>query len=113
MDKRSTRQNRAIHKYFELLADELNSAGWDMKRTLRHDVDIPWNGDTVKQWLWKPIQEAMLGKKSTTQLTTKEIDKVYETLNRHLADKLGVHTPFPSVDEILRGQDDNQANVRG
>ena len=101
MDKRTNRQNRSLHLFFTMLADELNNSGNDMRRTLRHDVEIPWNGDTVKQWLWKPIQEAMLGKKSTTQLTTKEIDKVYETLNRHLADKLGVHTPFPSVEDLI------------
>lgn len=28
MDKRTNQQNRALHKYFDLLAKELNDAGW-------------------------------------------------------------------------------------
>lgn len=99
--KRTLRQNRALHKLFGMLADELNGAGYDMRRTLKEGVDIPWNADTVKNYLWRPIQNAQLGKESTTDLTTKDIDAVFETLNRHLGEKLGVHTAFPSIDEIL------------
>lgn len=101
MTMRTPQQNKALHKYFELLADELNAAGYDMKRTLRHDVDIPWTPETIKEYLWRPIQEAQLQKKSTTQLDTTEINKVYETLNRHLGEKTGVHVAFPSFDVYL------------
>ena len=94
--QRTLQQNKALHKYFELLAQELNAAGYDMRRTLKPGVDIPWTSDLVKQYLWKGIQEAMLGKESTTELTSAEIDKVYETLNRPLAETTGVHVPFPS-----------------
>lgn len=96
VQKRTLRQNKALHKYFELLAEELTLAGFDMKRTLKESVDIPWNGATVKEHLWKPIQNAQLMKPSTTELTTKEIDTIYDTLNRHLAEKTGVHVDFPS-----------------
>ena len=113
MDKRTNRQNRALHLMFKLLADELNDAGLDLRKTLRQDIEIPWNGDMVKEYIWRPVQQAQLGKKSTTQLSSKDVDKVFETINRHLAERFGMHVPFPSVDEILRGQDDNQANVRG
>lgn len=95
-NQRTLQQNKALHKYFELLAQELNLAGYDMKRTLKESVDIPWNGATVKEYLWKPIQSAQLMKPSTTELTTKEIDTIYDTLNRHLAEKTGVHVGFPS-----------------
>ena len=94
--QRTLTQNKALHKYFELLAQELNSAGYDMKRTLKHDVDISWNATTVKEYLWKPIQDAQLMKASTTELTTKDIDVVYDTLNRYLGEKTGVYVPFPS-----------------
>lgn len=83
MERRTLQQNRAIHKFFELLADDLNSAGLDMKRTLKPQADIPWTPITVKEYLWKPIQDAMLHKESTTELTTKEISQVYEVLIRH------------------------------
>lgn len=96
--QRTLTQNAAMHVYFDLLAKELNTAGYDMKRTLKESVDIPWNGATVKEYLWKPIQNAQVIKQSTTELTTKEIDLIYDTLNRHLAEKTGVYVPFPSND---------------
>lgn len=99
--QRTLRQNRALHKMFGLLAEVLNDSGYDMRRTLKQDVEIPWSTETVKEFLWRPIQNAQLNKESTTELTTKDIDAVFETLNRHLGDKLGVHVPFPSIDEIL------------
>lgn len=97
MEQRTLQQNKALHKYFELLADALNDAGLDMKKVIT--VDVPWNADTVKQWLWKPVQKAQLLKESTTELTTAEVDKVYETVNRLMAEKFDLHVPFPS-DEI-------------
>lgn len=100
-DKRTLTQNRAMHKYFTQLAEALNDGGLDMKRTLKPEIDIPWSGATVKKFLWKPIQDAILDKDSTTELDTKEPSLVYETLNRHLSEKFGIHVPFPSVEEIL------------
>ena len=99
-NQRTLQQNKALHQYFRLLAEELNNAGYDMKRTLNDDVNIPWGGATVKEYLWKPIQKAQLMKSSTTELTTEEIDLVYDTLNRYLAEKTGVHVPFPSSETI-------------
>lgn len=93
---RTVRQNSALHKFYELLADELNLAGLDMKKTLNPAADIPWTADNVKQFLWKPVQKAQLQKESTTSLTTKEIDVVYATLMRHLGEKFGVSLEFPS-----------------
>ena len=100
-EQRTKAQNRALHKFFELLADELNDAGYDMKKTLKPEIDIPWSKDTIKEYLWRPIQEAQLRKCSTTQLNTKEIDIVYNTLNRHIGERFGIHVPFPSVDNFI------------
>lgn len=99
--QRTLRQNRALHKLFGLIAEELNNSGYDMRRTLKEGVDIPWNADTVKNYLWRPVQEAQLGKESTTELTTKDMDRVFDTLNRYFGEKFGLHIPFPSIDEVL------------
>lgn len=99
MEQRTLQQNKALHKYFELLADSLNEAGLDMKKVIT--VDVPWSPDTVKQWLWKPVQKAQLLKESTTELTTAEVDKVYETVNRLMAEKFEIHVPFPSGEESM------------
>ena len=99
--QRTLTQNRALHLMYEHLAQELNDAGWDMKRTLKQEIDIAWTKESVKEYLWRPIQELMLKKKSTTELTTKDIDKVMNTLTRHLGDKLGIEIHFPSIETLM------------
>ena len=98
---RTNKQNNALHKLFTLLADELNDAGYDMRKTLKPSIDIPWTGKTIKEYMWRPVMQAQLGKESTTELTTKEIDLVFETINRHLGEKFGLHVPFPSIDTLM------------
>jgi hypothetical protein len=99
--QRTDSQNKALHLFFTQLAEELNSAGLDMRKTLKPEVDIPWSGRTIKEYLWRPIMVAQTGKESTTELTTKEIDKVFDTINRHLGEKFGIHVSFPSNEEII------------
>ncbi len=99
--QRTSQQNRALHLYFTLLAQTLNDAGLDMRKTLKPSVDIPWSGKTVKDHLWRPIQKAQLKKNSTKDVSIDEVTKVYETLNRHLAEKFGMTVPFPSLEEIM------------
>jgi hypothetical protein len=94
--KRSQAQNNAMHLWLSQVAGELNDAGWDMKKVLKPEVEIPWNLDLAKKFLWRPIQQAMLGKESTTKPTTSEYVQVYEVLNRHLANKFGVSVPWPT-----------------
>lgn len=102
--QRTLRQNRALHKYFTLLAESLNDAGYDMRRTLKAEVEIPWNAKTVKEYLWRPVQDAMLRKDSTTELDTKELDSVLEVLTRHIGQTTGVHVEFPSIEMVIRNE---------
>lgn len=95
------RQNNALHLYFELLSQSLNDAGLDLRKTLKPTIEIPWNKETVKEYLFKPIMKAQLNKESTTEMTTKEVDQVIETLNRHLGEKFCLHIPFPSLNAIM------------
>lgn len=105
MDKkfpqRTTRQNAAIHVLFKELADELNGAGLTMQRVLKPGVDISWTPESIKTYIWKPVQEAMFNKKSTTELDTKQVDQVFEIINHHLGEKFGISIQFPSIKEIL------------
>jgi len=94
--KRTTYQNKALHQYFENVANTLNDAGLDMKAVLKPEIDIPWSKSTVKEQLWRPIEKAMTGKESTTEMTTIELSDIYDVLHRHLSEKLGINVPFPS-----------------
>jgi len=94
--QRTIQQNKALHKYLELLSEALNDAGYDMKKTLKPGVDIPWNKDMAKEFLWRPIQEAMTGKHSTTELNTVDPSEIYLVLDRHISEKFGIHIEWPS-----------------
>jgi len=94
-EQRTSKQNNALHLYLAQLSKALNDAGLDMKAVLKPEVEIPWTPENVKNHLWRPVQRIYLNKESTTELTTDEISKVYDVINRHLA-KFGISVPFPS-----------------
>ena len=98
---RTEQQNRALHLYFQLLADEFNNAGYTVQLVLSKKMDLDWTKDSVKELLWRPAQRAILGKTSTTELNKiEDIDKVFDHLNRHLGEKFEVHIPFPDDPDI-------------
>jgi len=72
-----------------------------MRKLIREKIDISWSGISVKEYLWKPIQEIHLKKKSTTQLTTQEIDLIYDQVNRIIGERTSVFVPFPSIDTLF------------
>lgn len=91
--KRTSAQNRALHKWLKMVSDEMIAAGLDMRKTLK--IDMPATPYIVKEFIWRPVQNAVLAKNSTTKLTTKEVGEIYEILNLHLGEKLGIHVPWP------------------
>ena len=96
--KRTIKQNKAMHKYFAMVAEALNESGFDMRKTLKASIDIPWTPESVKNHLWRPIQEVMLNIESTSELDSADPSEVYNVLSRHLATKLGVSVPWPHND---------------
>lgn len=98
---RTNKQSRAMHLFFTLLAEELNFSGYDMRKTIAPEIDIPWTSYSVKEYLWRPIQKVMFGKKSTTQLETKDIDKIFETINRVIGERTGVYVPWPCMEQLM------------
>lgn len=98
--QRTLTQNRALHLFCQWLAETLNDAGYDMRKTLREDVDVPWTQASVKEYLWRPIQTAMTDKRSTTEITTVEPTDIHAVLSRHLGERLGVTCPpWPKRDQ--------------
>lgn len=97
--KRTGSQNRALHQYFTMLAEELNNAGYNVQLVLKETVEIDWTPRIVKEVLWRRTQSIILDKTSTTELNKQEdITRVYEHLNRHISAKFGIHVPFPSLE---------------
>lgn len=103
---RTALQNRSLHLWFTQLAEALNDAGYDMKKTLREELDIRWTDYNIKEFLWRPTQDAMFGKKSSRELTTEEIQKVYDLVDKTIAERTGIHIEWPSMESLME-MDDN------
>ncbi len=95
-------QQKALHLWFRLVADELNNGDYNVQLVLKEKMDMEWDGDKVKELLWRPAQKVILKKESTTKLNKiEDIEKVYEHLNRHLGEKFGINVDFPSEERTL------------
>jgi len=106
MDKaekqRTSKQNQALHLFFRLLAERLNENGKDLATILaKSPIDIPATEENVKEVLWRPIQEAMFDKRSTTTLSTKDIDRIYDVINKFLGEMQIECPTFPSIEESI------------
>jgi len=100
--RRSNAQNRALHLWFTQLAEELNNAGYDMKKLIRKEIDIPWSARNVKEYIWRPVQKAYLGVESSKDLKTQDIDKLFDIINRVLAERTGIYLPFPNINYFMQ-----------
>ena len=94
---RTVKQNASLHLGLTNLADEFNGAGLDMKKVLKPGIDIPWTKDSVKEFMFNPISEIMFDGKTSSDLTTKEIQAVWDVLIRHTGEKHGVTVPWPNI----------------
>ena len=95
---RTDQQNRAMHKYFSMLADALNDAGLDIQHTLAKPLELPWSESLVKDLIWRQVQIACTDKQSTTELNRTEVSDIYQIIDRHLAQTHGISVAFPSQD---------------
>jgi len=93
---RTGKQNAALHVFLRLLSQELNAKGYSVQTFFKEGVEVPFSPEVVKENIWRPIQVAVSGQESSTDLTTTQIQEVYENVNRALSNK-GIHIPFPEA----------------
>ena len=105
--KRTITQNKSIHKYFELVAEELCNQGQTMQNVIKkiNKVEILPTRESVKVIIWHEIQKALFGKVSTTELSTGEINKVYEVMSAFLIREFGIDIPFPSIESLMNQEE--------
>lgn len=96
--KRSNQQNKALHKYCTELATELNNCGIGIDVFMKN-IEADHTMESVKS-LWRAFAKAKYNKESTTQLTTSEINAIYDEVNRHVA-QFGIHMAFPSQEQTI------------
>jgi hypothetical protein len=118
--KRSSKQNRALHKWCSMMAEALNDAGFDLVEILLDDptcpdcgayigslgskIDIPWTKEIFKDRIWRRTQATALGIESTAECETADYPKVYEILNRHFSENYGLSVPWPSDEPPIPGE---------
>lgn len=92
--RRTLQQNKCLHSYFQQLADELNAAGYDLRTTIK--VPVAFTGHNVKELMAKPVMNALYpDKDSTAELSTQELQYLYEVLNNMTAEKFGISLQWP------------------
>lgn len=91
-EKITEQQRKALHVYFRQLAGLLAEQHFDFREM---KVELTPTEQLVKDHMWKPVQEALYGKKSTTELTKDEVSVVYDHLHRALIEHFGINLPFP------------------
>jgi len=91
---RTSQQNKALHKYFSLLAYELNSIGAYCNIGIL-EGHTQWNELLIKELVWRPIQKIIVGKNSTAELSVEEINKIYEKVSEVIFDRYNFTLPFP------------------
>ena len=94
---RTSAQNRALHLFFTMVANELNEMGIPfVYRGLKgQELEMTWTGELFKQMTWKPIQQIMYGTNSTTVLKREQIDPIFDIICKFFAER-GVEISFPS-----------------
>lgn len=100
--RRTLTQNKAVHKWFALKAEQLNECGLTMRVVLEPEMDIDWTPHSFKEY-FKKFEEKMYGKKSTAELTTTEINKIYLEIEKNLGERFHVESiAFPTNEPEMK-----------
>lgn len=95
----SDKQMSSIHIYYRLIAEKLNDAGFDIQRAIDMKairIPIGFTEENVKEIFGRAVIESLFPEKdSHTRLSTTQTQLVYETLNLAIAERFGIHVPFP------------------
>jgi len=95
--KRTPQQNKCLHSYLGQIATELNEAGYDFKQVVK--LPVTFTTDNMKEYLFKPVMSLMFPDiESTTDLTTKQLQEVYEVFNAAIADRFSVSGDWPNYE---------------
>lgn len=97
--QRTPTQNKCVHLYCEQVSEELTNKGITFDMFFKPGFQVPWNKETVKENVWRPLQIAICNKVSTTEPLTTDYNKIYDYVNLKLAD-YEIHVPWPSKESL-------------
>ena len=100
-DKRSSLQNRSLHKFFVIIADELNELGMEFQYfgVTGKQLSTRYTTNIVKNHFWRPIQQTLFNIESTKDINTKQINEITDVIVKFFGDK-GVYVEFPNRESL-------------
>lgn len=102
--QRTITQNRAMHKYFDLMAKGLDGAGYDQIKfydEVKKGFSVRWTAEAFKDFFRAVAHDLYPEVQSTADLTTIQLQRVYEVVDRGVSEKTGVRVDFPSYEPPL------------
>lgn len=97
---RTLKQNNSLHLLFEQLSKECLEKGIDMRVLVKKEFPIEATPENLKM-LWKKLQYALFGTKSTTELKRdKQIEIVYDNFNKIFIERTKGEICLPSFPSI-------------
>ncbi len=97
---RTTKQNSALHKYFEFIATELNELGMEFQYQgiKGMGISLSYTPELVKDFIWRPIQITLFEIKSTKDLDTAQMNTIIDVLTKYFGER-GIEIAFPCIED--------------
>lgn len=93
---RTQKQNATLHLLFRNMARDLNDAGApDIPHPFNPTFRMKWTEDKVKELLFKPYCQHLMKTEKSSDLDTKQLSEVMESLVDGVNQAVGVYTPIP------------------
>lgn len=97
--QRTKLQNRALHKWFQQASEALMNEGLTVEGVFAGEIELMPTPEVLKE-VWRQVMYKQTGKTSTAEMTTDDVDRVYDVLNLKMGQKAGIHVPWPSLEEL-------------
>lgn len=76
------------------LADELNDRGLTVKQVMKPTWDMEWTPELVKSEIVSKIAHAVAKTERTHELSTENLSKVVDVIDKNLLTKFDIDLPF-------------------
>ena len=95
-------QNRALHLWLEMVAEECRSQGITMEVILDKTLDTDVTQTLLKEAVWKKLCKAMFDSDSSQKIEPSQVDEVYTVASRFFTNHFNINIPFPKWEDIAQ-----------
>jgi len=104
--KRTDQQNKALHKWLDMLAEQLNDSGQSMGDGIVVRLPIRYSRELMKELIVRPYMMTHFFDEdgepitTTTKLSTTQTQDLYMQLDHIIAELSGCHAEWPSEESL-------------